>query len=241
MSERATYHHGDLRQALIAAAVDLISAKGVAGLSVAEAARKAGVSGAAPYRHFASRTALLSAAATALATDLLEHLQVTAAGGPARGVPTVARGVPLAPALAVPHAADPTDVAAAIDSLAQLTRARIDFALGRGVGLELVYAEELRTFDDPQRRDVTRRLFELYLWPAMTVTGDAVAAGRLLRQAAALAQGYLDIARSNNAVAGTTEAAELADEAAAAVRVLAHAAQDRRGTVASDRQEGRKV
>ncbi|HRC65946.1 MAG TPA: helix-turn-helix domain-containing protein, partial [Dermatophilaceae bacterium] len=85
MSERATYHHGDLRQALISAAVDLISAKGVAGLSVAEAARKAGVSGAAPYRHFASRTALLSAAATALATDLLEHLQVTAAGGPARG------------------------------------------------------------------------------------------------------------------------------------------------------------
>lgn len=80
MSERATYHHGDLRQALIAAAVDLISAKGVAGLSVAEAARKAGVSGAAPYRHFASRTALLSAAATALATDLLEHLQMTAAG-----------------------------------------------------------------------------------------------------------------------------------------------------------------
>ena len=226
MSERATYHHGDLRQALIAAAVDLISAKGVAGLSVAEAARKAGVSGAAPYRHFASRTALLSAAATALATDLLEHLQMTAAGGPARGVPT---------------AADPTDVAAAIDSLAQLTRARIDFALGRGVGLELVYAEELRTFDDPQRRDVTRRLFELYLWPAMTVTGDAVAAGRLLRQAAALAQGYLDIARSNNAVAGTTEAAELADEAAAAVRVLAHAAQDRLRTVASDRQEGRKV
>ena len=98
------------------------------------------MSGAAPYRHFASRTALLSAAATALATDLLEHLQMTAAGGPARGVPTVARGVPLAAAHAVPHAADPTDVAAAIDSLAQLTRARIDFALGRGVGLELVYA-----------------------------------------------------------------------------------------------------
>ena len=61
MGQRATYHHGDLRAAMVAAALELIAEKGVAGLSVAEAARRAGVSSAAPYRHFAGRSALLSA------------------------------------------------------------------------------------------------------------------------------------------------------------------------------------
>src|SRR3982750_3677921 len=72
---RATYHHGDLRAALVTAALELVAEKGVAGLSVAEAARRAGVSSAAPYRHFASRTALLSAAATAGGRRLSEQMQ----------------------------------------------------------------------------------------------------------------------------------------------------------------------
>jgi AcrR family transcriptional regulator len=58
---RAAYHHGDLRNALIAAAVDLIAEKGVEGFSLREAARAVGVSPAATYRHFADREALLAA------------------------------------------------------------------------------------------------------------------------------------------------------------------------------------
>jgi AcrR family transcriptional regulator len=57
---RRSYHHGNLREALIAAALDLISKKGPAGFTFADAARAAGVSPAAPYRHFRDRDALLA-------------------------------------------------------------------------------------------------------------------------------------------------------------------------------------
>jgi AcrR family transcriptional regulator len=57
---RRAYHHGNLREALIAAALDLISRKGPAGFTFAEAARAAGVSAAAPYRHFRDRDALMA-------------------------------------------------------------------------------------------------------------------------------------------------------------------------------------
>lgn len=58
--ERRGYHHGNLREALIKAALDLISQKGPAGFTFADAARAAGVSSAAPYRHFRDRDALLA-------------------------------------------------------------------------------------------------------------------------------------------------------------------------------------
>ena len=57
---RRGYHHGNLREALISAALDLIAQKGPAGFTFAEAARAAGVSPAAPYRHFRDRDALMA-------------------------------------------------------------------------------------------------------------------------------------------------------------------------------------
>lgn len=60
---KATYHHGDLRNTLIDAALLLIEEKGPRGFSITEAARQAGVSIAAPYRHFADKEALLAAIA----------------------------------------------------------------------------------------------------------------------------------------------------------------------------------
>ncbi|MDX2257690.1 MAG: TetR/AcrR family transcriptional regulator [Hyphomicrobiaceae bacterium] len=54
------YHHGNLREALIEAAVRLINEKGPGGLTFADAARAAGVSSAAPYRHFRDRDALMA-------------------------------------------------------------------------------------------------------------------------------------------------------------------------------------
>jgi len=53
------YHHGNLREALIRAALELIAQKGPAGFTFADAARFAGVSPAAPYRHFRDRDELL--------------------------------------------------------------------------------------------------------------------------------------------------------------------------------------
>ena len=57
---RGGYHHGNLKEALVKAALDLIGEKGPAGFTFAEAARWAGVSPAAPYRHFRDRDELLA-------------------------------------------------------------------------------------------------------------------------------------------------------------------------------------
>ena len=57
------YHHGNLKEALLQAALDLIAQKGAAGFTFADAARMAGVSPAAPYRHFRDRDELLSSIA----------------------------------------------------------------------------------------------------------------------------------------------------------------------------------
>jgi AcrR family transcriptional regulator len=54
------YHHGNLKEALLRAALELIAQKGPAGFTFAEAARWAGVSPAAPYRHFRDRDDLLA-------------------------------------------------------------------------------------------------------------------------------------------------------------------------------------
>jgi AcrR family transcriptional regulator len=60
-ADRKAYHHGDLRAALLKAALKLIDAHGVKGFSLKDAAKMAGVSVAAPYRHFADKDALLEA------------------------------------------------------------------------------------------------------------------------------------------------------------------------------------
>src|ERR1700709_431225 len=57
------YHHGNLKEALLEAALGLIAEKGAAGFTFADAARMAGVSPAAPYRHFRDRDELLSSIA----------------------------------------------------------------------------------------------------------------------------------------------------------------------------------
>ncbi|SET83022.1 TetR/AcrR family transcriptional regulator [Oceanicella actignis] len=80
---RKGYHHGNLREALVEAACALIARKGPHGFTFAEAAREAGVSPAAPYRHFKDREALLAEVARrgfALFADLLEHARTM--GGP---------------------------------------------------------------------------------------------------------------------------------------------------------------
>ncbi len=58
---KSGYHHGDLRRALMDSALALVREGGPGALSLREAARRAGVSVAAPYHHFASREALLEA------------------------------------------------------------------------------------------------------------------------------------------------------------------------------------
>lgn len=60
---KAPYHHGDLRAHLIQTVQQLVEEKGADGFSISEAARRAGVSSAAPYKHFQDKTQIVSAVA----------------------------------------------------------------------------------------------------------------------------------------------------------------------------------
>jgi AcrR family transcriptional regulator len=75
----AAYHHGDLRNALRAAAVAILEEEGLQGLSLRAVARRAGVSHAAPYRHYPNHEALL----VELAVEGFEALRVAIASAAA--------------------------------------------------------------------------------------------------------------------------------------------------------------
>jgi AcrR family transcriptional regulator len=73
---RKGYHHGNLKQALIDATIGLITDKGPSGFTMSEAAKLAGVSAAAPYRHFKGREDIIAEVAKqgfAMFADLLEY------------------------------------------------------------------------------------------------------------------------------------------------------------------------
>ena len=64
MPAKKTYHHGDLKNALIRAGVEILAEQGVGGLSLRQVALRAGVSHAAPYAHFADKQSLIAAIST---------------------------------------------------------------------------------------------------------------------------------------------------------------------------------
>lgn len=69
------YHHGALKEALVEAAVALIEEGGIEAVSVREAAKRVGVSPGAPFRHFESKTALLTAVATEAMARLTRYIE----------------------------------------------------------------------------------------------------------------------------------------------------------------------
>ncbi|TDG13739.1 TetR/AcrR family transcriptional regulator [Seongchinamella unica] len=71
------YHHGDLRNALIVAAAELIEEAGCPDFAISDAAKRAGVSAAAPYRHFKDRDDLLNAVADLCFIGLAENVLQT--------------------------------------------------------------------------------------------------------------------------------------------------------------------
>jgi AcrR family transcriptional regulator len=93
MSPKATYHHGDLRTALVRAAMELLEESGETALSLRAVARRAGVSPAAPYRHYADREALVSAVAAVGYRELAKRL---AAADPSPSTPKQLASVAIA-------------------------------------------------------------------------------------------------------------------------------------------------
>jgi AcrR family transcriptional regulator len=77
---RRPYHHGNLRQTLIDAAVELIAETGPRGFTLREAARRAGVSHNAPYRHFQDKDELLAAVAAQGFEELTRSMTRAARG-----------------------------------------------------------------------------------------------------------------------------------------------------------------
>ncbi|GAA3625199.1 TetR/AcrR family transcriptional regulator [Microlunatus ginsengisoli] len=156
------YHHGDLRVALIDAGTELVAEGGLPALSVAEAARRTGVSAAAPYRHFPSRQDLVVAVATKAAEELDAAMRAAAdeAGD------------------------DPTE------AIAAAAAAYVRFAGTRRTGFDVVFAPELRGVHDPSLRDAGRSVSDIVLLRAIAATGgDTQAAVDLIPQFMAVAHG----------------------------------------------------
>ncbi|MCW2953595.1 MAG: regulatory protein TetR [Conexibacter sp.] len=162
-SGRPTYHHGDLPAALVEATLAIVNDAGVQGFSVAEAARRTGVSPAAPYRHFADREALLVAAAATVSRRLLETYVAAIAG---------------------------TEEPA--EQLAALSGTYVRAAASYRGGFDLLFAVSGWTGDFPELRGSTRALLDVLLPIAQELVpdGDAAAAVALLEAHNALARGY---------------------------------------------------
>jgi AcrR family transcriptional regulator len=155
------YHHGDLRTALILAGVELIAEKGFTGLSVAEAARRTGVSAAAPYRHFANREEFLLAIATEAGRVMGDQLEQTMA------------------------ATD--DPLAQIEAIAETY---VRFVMAHKVGFDLIFAPELRESDDGDLRAAGRRVIDLMMQPGIEVSPDMARALELNEELWTTAHGY---------------------------------------------------
>ncbi len=93
---RGSYHHGNLREALVGAAGALLEADGPLGVTLRGAARRAGVSQAAPYRHFRNKSALLASVAEEGFRELERAMQRAAQAhrsNPLRALQAMAVGV----------------------------------------------------------------------------------------------------------------------------------------------------
>lgn len=86
------YHHGNLRAALLSAAMEVLTEKGVIGFSLRETARRAGVTPAAPKHHFADTRALLTELAAIAFEELADRLEAADAGAASQSLGVLAQG-----------------------------------------------------------------------------------------------------------------------------------------------------
>lgn len=186
MATARSYHHGNLRSALLEHAERALSTRGASELSLRELAREVGVSHAAPRRHFADKQALLDALAEDGFERLGRELEASMAGA----------GRSLR------------------DQLAAFARAYVRFATDHGALLELMFAGKHRPGAD-RLREAADRTFAtaLSLFVAGQASGDVVAGDPKGVGTVALATLHGIASLANNGMLGDADLDEVVDAA----------------------------
>ncbi|RSM58318.1 TetR/AcrR family transcriptional regulator [Actinoplanes sp. ATCC 53533] len=193
MSADRSYHHGDLRAALISASFDLLAECGLQRFSVAAVARRLKVSSAAPYRHFPDRGHLLGAVSATAAHDLRAAI---IAAADAAGTDPAAR-------------------------LAAVAGAYVRYVVRTGAGFHVIYAAELYKLPDEARREQTRALMATVLDLATATGAPSYQDVVLLAEATiAVAHGYTSLFADGFFARNSSTADEIAARAVQAARAL---------------------
>lgn len=137
------YHHGDLRRALVEAALDALAESGTDALGLRQLARRVGVSAAAPYRHFRDRQSLIQAVAAAGFDRFLHTLEAARSAG------------------------------SASEQLADMAEAYIGFALANPALYRLMFSSALGAFEDPELRRAADASYASLAVAAARVDPDA--------------------------------------------------------------------
>jgi AcrR family transcriptional regulator len=187
------YHHGDLREALVEATFALVQEKGVHAFSVAEAARRTGVSAAAPYRHFSDRDELLAEAATRAAAELRVRFAAALDG---ERLPA--------------------------DRVAAVAAAYVRFAAERRAMFEVLFGAGLEKARYPRLEQETHALMADLVEAALPLAPgrDPDAAAALVLAMAGLAQGHATLLLDHAFGAGEDVVEDAVVRVAAATRAL---------------------
>jgi AcrR family transcriptional regulator len=185
------YHHGDLRAALVDAAIVLIAERGVQGFSLAEASRRVGVTTAAPYRHFADREELLAAVAV--------------------------RGVQTFTAMAE---ADAASAATTEQRLAAVASAYVRFAAEHRPLFDTLYSAGIDKSRYPELQRAWEPIDALLAQVRQICDGDAAAAQALTAAAEATAHGHAMLLVDGEYGQGPDAVRAAADSAARAALAL---------------------
>lgn len=192
ISRRNTYHHGDLRNTLEQAALELVAERGPQGFTLAEASRRAGVSAAAPFRHFAGKEALL--AALALRSYGEQHDRFAAA---------------------VAGESEPAE------QLAQFAAAYVQFAVEQRALFDVTFGAGLVKSEHPGLEEAGQRVFAVLSEPAQKIRPDPETAEALIHTIAATAHGFAVFLREGPRDADPAALDDAKAGAAAAARALA--------------------
>jgi AcrR family transcriptional regulator len=190
-SKRGRYHHGDLRAALVDAAVDLIAERGVRDFSLAEATRRVGVTAAAPYRHFADRDDLLAAVAVRALHVFTAML-----------------------------AAEAGEDDAPEQQLAAMARAYVRFAAEERPMFETLFSAGLDKSRYPELKRAYEPIDEFFSLVAAVCRGDSAAADALAGALEATAHGHAALLLDGEYGEGRNAVRTAADRAAAATLAL---------------------